>query len=443
MDSVVYALEVAASFVLVLGILVFVHEFGHFIVAKSLRIGVPVFSLGLGPRLFGFFRGGTDYRVSWVPLGGYVRLAGEDPNEQTGAPEEFLSRPRWQRFLVFVAGAVFNIVLALVVTWTILVAYGRPEARHPDAYPVVALVEEGAAAEAAGLLEGDAVLAINDRDARLSEVQRDEIMFSPGKAVQVRIERDGAEMTISLEVGADEVYGLGHAGWFLVQEGSEPPTILSVHEGWPAEEAGVREGDRVLALGGWEPVSEVEFRSLLAKNPEQELELKLDRGGETVVVTVVPRRDEDGRGKIGVVPSAGGYVTREFGAWEAVGESVQINIELSAVLFVTLKKMFTGDIPVRALSGPIEIARVSRQMVTSMQSFLGLLAFISLQLGILNLLPIPVLDGGHILILGVEGTMRRSLPDRLKERVMLAGLVFLLAVFSIVIYLDLDKAFSL
>jgi regulator of sigma E protease len=443
MDSVVYGFEVAASFVLVLGILVFVHEFGHFIVAKSLRIGVPVFSLGLGPRLFGFHRGGTDYRVSWVPLGGYVRLAGEDPNEQTGAPEEFLSRPRWQRFLVFVAGAVFNIVLALIVTWLILVAYGKPEARHPDAYPVVALVEEGAAAEAAGLEEGDAVLAINDRDARLPEVQRDEIMFSPGKQAQVRIERDGQEMTIPLEVGADEIYGLGHAGWFLVQEGTEPPEILSVQEGWPAEEAGVQEGDRVLALGGWEPVSEVEFRSLLARNPEQELELKLDRGGEIVVVTVVPRLDEDGRGKIGVVPSAGGYVIREFGAWEAVGEAVQINIEQSAVLFVTLKKMFTGDIPVRALSGPIEIARVSRQMVTSMQSFLGLLAFISLQLGILNLLPIPVLDGGHILILGVEGTMRRSLPDRLKERVMLAGLVFLLAVFSLVIYMDLDKAFSL
>jgi regulator of sigma E protease len=441
MGSLIYGIEVAASFVLVLGILVFVHEFGHFIVAKALRIGVPVFSLGLGPRLFGFQRGGTDYRVSWVPLGGYVRLAGEDPNEQTGAPDEFLSRPRWQRFLVFVAGAVFNIALALIVTWVLLVSYGKPEVRNPDAYPVVAVIEEGSAADAAGLREGDVIVSINDRDARQAEVRRDEIMFSPGKETQIRIERGGAEMALSMLVGKDSVYGLGRAGWMVIQEGSEAPVIQEVLEGSPAERAGLRGGDRVLALGGLEPISEIEFRGLLSQSPGQEFELKLDRDGEAMTVAVTPEGGEDGRGRIGVYFS--GYVTREFSAWEAVGEAVRINIEQSGVLFATLRRMLTGDIPVRALSGPIEIARVSRQMVTSMQSFLGLLAFISLQLGILNLLPIPVLDGGHILILGVEGAMRRPLPDRLKERVMLAGLVFLLAVFSLVIFLDLDKAFSL
>jgi regulator of sigma E protease len=196
----------------------------------------------------------------------------------------------------------------------------------------------------------------------------------------------------------------------------------------------------VLALGGREPISQLEFRSMLSRSPGQEFALKIDRNGSVHELTVRPEADEDGQGKIGVFFNP--FVTLEFGAWEAVGESFRINLEQSVMLVVTLKKMVTRDIPVKALSGPMEIARISRQMMTSMRNFLGLLAFISLQLGILNLLPIPVLDGGHILILGVEGTMRRSLPERLKERVMLAGLVFLLAFFTLVIYLDVGKAIS-
>ena len=441
MDSIVYGLEVAGSFIVVLGILVFVHEFGHFIVAKSLKIGVPVFSLGLGPRLFGFSRGGTDYRVSMIPLGGYVRLAGENPDEQTGAADEFLSRPRGQRFLVFVAGAVFNIVLAVVVTWLVFVVYGKRELRHPEAFPVIAAVAEGSPAEAAGLRLGDKVLSIDGNDARPEEAQR-ELLLSPGKTKRIAIERDGVRSEVELEIGSSRLHGLGDAGWYLVQEGVGPVEVIEVLADSPAERAGLLDGDRVLAVIGHGPVTSVELREILARNPGNELELEIERGGERLAATVVPG-DENGKGVLGVRLGGGGYYVREIGAWQAVGESIRFNIEQSTVLFETLRRLFTGDIPVRAMSGPIEIARISRQMITRMETFLTLLAFISLQLGILNLLPIPVLDGGHILILGVEGLMRRELSDRLKERVMLAGLVFLLAVFSVVIFFDVDKLLAL
>ena len=423
-------LQTAFAFILVLGILVFVHEFGHFLAAKSFGIAVPTFSLGFGPRLFGFRRKETDYRISLIPLGGYVRMAGDEADEQrTGAPEEFLSRPRWQRFVVFVAGATFNIVLALLVMWLALWLYGKQEVKIAETPPVVARVLDGSTAQAAGIRQGDRILKIEGRDARDPKTRFEEEVMSPGAHKTIELERDGAPLSIELDMGSDSRYHLGFPGWQLLTE-----------SGSPAGVAGAKTGDRVLAADDRDGVTELELRAMLEASPGRGIELKIDRLGTTETITVVPR-SEGGKGRIGVTFRPVGLVHRDLSFLEAGAESVEVNLDLSKTLFLTLRKLVGGEISVRAFAGPMEIARASREAVRRFEWFLGFLAFISLQLGILNLLPIPVLDGGHILILAVEGVMRRDFSDAVKERIMQVGLVFLLGFFAVIMYFDVIKAF--
>lgn len=428
------------SFILVLGILVFVHEFGHFIVAKAFKIGVPIFSLGFGPRIAGFRRKETEYRVSAIPLGGYVRLAGDEADEaRTGAPEEFSSRPRWQRFLVFVAGATFNIILAIAVMTLVYSIWGKDVVVRPEAYPTVADVLPASPAAAAGLRTGDKVLAIGGEDARAQETLVEQIILSPDQSKPVTIERDGARQTFAMGTGQDPIYHLGAPGWRLIQEGGGPPRVEMVLGGGPADRAGLKRGDLIVDLEGRIPQGEMELRAILEKSAGRGVKLGVDRNGTKLDITVTPA-DESGKGKIGVLFADGNHVRRAFGVGGAFKESITWSVDITRSVFQTLGKLFKRQISPRAFSGPIEIARVSREAVRSAESFFALLALISLQLGILNLMPIPVLDGGHILILGVEGLIRRDLTDRVKERVMTAGFVFLLAFFGIVIFFDILKA---
>ena len=440
MSQILQFAQTLLSFLVVLGILVFVHEFGHFIVAKAFKIGVPVFSLGFGPRIAGFRRKETDYRLSAVPLGGYVRLAGDEADEaRTGGPDEFLSRSRWQRFLVFVAGATFNIVLAVTVMTVVFTIWGRDEIVRPEAFPTVADVVPASPAAAAGLRAGDKVLRIGGQDARDQQTQVEEIILAPDQVKKVDIERDGIASTVSMSTGQDLVYHLGSPGWRLIQEGGGPPEVEMVMGGSPAEKAGLTRGDKVVGIDGRAPQGEMELRALLEKSAGREVKLTIARGGRESDLVVTPK-DENGKGKIGVLFADGNRVHRELTFGGAFAASVDWNLGITKSVFQTLSRLVKREISVRAFSGPIEIARVSREAVRGVQSFLTLLALISLQLGILNLMPIPVLDGGHILILGCEGLLRRDLSDKLKERVMTAGFVFLLAFFGLVIFFDILKA---
>ena len=440
MNQVVQFAQTALSFIVVLGILVFVHEFGHFIVAKWFKIGVPVFSLGFGPRLWGFRRGETDYRLSAVPLGGYVRLAGDESDEaRTGATNEFLTRPRWQRFLVFVAGATFNIVLAVLVMTAVFAYWGRDEVVRPETYPTVADILPASPAETAGLRRGDKVLRIGGQDARDQQTQVNEIILAPDQVKQIDIERDGVSQTISMPTGQDPVYHLGAPGWRLIQNGGGPPEVEMVIGGSPADTAGLTRGDKVVGIDGRAPQGEMELKALLEKSIGRGVALTVLRDGVRKELVVTPK-DDNGKGKIGVLFAEGNRVHRELGLGGAFAASLSWNVDITKSVFQTLGRLIKRQISVRAFSGPIEIARVSREAVRGGQSFLTLLALISLQLGILNLMPIPVLDGGHILILGLEGLLRRDLSDKLKERVMTVGFVFLLAFFGVVIVFDILKA---
>jgi regulator of sigma E protease len=439
-NQVVQFAQTALSFIVVLGILVFVHEFGHFIVAKAFKIGVPVFSLGFGPRLWGFRRGETDYRLSAVPLGGYVRLAGDESDEaRTGAANEFLTRPRWQRFLVFVAGASFNIVLAVLVMTVVFASWGQDEVVRPEAYPTVADVVPASPADAAGLRRGDKVLRIGGQDARDQQTQVDQIILAPDQVKPVELERDGVPQTISMSTGQDPVYHLGAPGWRLIQEGGGPPEVEMVLGGSPADAAGLMRGDKIVEIDQRVPQGEMELKALLEKSIGRNVPLTVLRDGVRKELVVTPK-DESGKGKIGVLFAEGNRVHRELGLGGAFAASLKWNVDITKSVFQTLGRLIKRQISVRAFSGPIEIARVSREAARGLQSFLTLLALISLQLGILNLMPIPVLDGGHILILGLEGLLRRDLSDKLKERVMTVGFVFLLAFFGLVIFFDILKA---
>jgi regulator of sigma E protease len=430
------------SFILVLGILVFVHEFGHFIVAKAFKIGVPVFSLGFGPRIAGFRRRETDYRVALIPLGGYVKLAGEDGDgEHSGAPEEFASRPRWQRFCVFVAGATFNIVLAFLVMTAIFAIWGKEEVIRPETYPTVADLLPESQAFAAGIRVGDKVLSIGGKDARDLDTQIDEIVLSPDQKKPVELERDGAKTTVQMSTGQDPIYHLGSPGWRLVQIGGGPPRVEMVLGGDPADRAGMKRGDLIVDVDGRVPTGEIEIRAILEKSVGRPVTMTIERAGARQALSITPK-DEGGKGKIGVLFADGNRVHRDLTLAQSFGASLDWNLDITRGVFQTLGKLIKREISIRAFSGPIEIARVSREAVRGAQSFLTLLALISLQLGIINLMPVPVLDGGHILILACEGVLRRDLSERVKERVMTAGFVFLLAFFGLVIFYDILKARS-
>ncbi len=454
MDHVFEFVKVVGAFLLVLGPLIVIHEFGHFIAAKSFGIGVPVFSIGLGPRLFGVRRGGTDYRISAIPLGGYVRLHGDEADEhRSGAPEEFLSRPRWQRFVVYVAGATLNIVLALFLVFLVLLVWGVDEVPVPeDAHPVVVRVYEGSPAEAAGVELGDRLLEVAGRDARDSRALMSEIQLSPDSVVQLLVGRGGEQVRLQLEPSPDPKYRLGDPGWETYPDRTPGQALISQVLDGPAKQAGLRTGDVIVGAGGQRPIGLVDLHILLAGNAGKTLLLDVRRGEELLEIPVTPR-SERGQGMIGVSLGSTEVVHRDFSVGEALAASLRINVEMSTTLFVVLdrvarrvlREVLSLSMPnsLRAFSGPIEIAQISFQAVTGgVQTLLGFLAFISLQLGILNLMPIPVLDGGHILILGIEGAMRRDLSQRIKERVIQVGLLFLLAFFGLIITFDLIKTAS-
>ena len=438
---IVSFLQALLAFVIVLAPLVFFHELGHFLTAKMFRIGVPVFSLGFGPRLWGFRRRETDYRLSLIPLGGYVRLAGDESDEtRSGSPDEFLSRPKWQRFVVFVAGASFNIVLAFFALWLFFGLYG---AREAEGHPVVWKVEEGSRAAAAGVAQGDEVVEIAGQEitgVNFLSIYNLEITLAPNTTKKVVVERGDERVELMLETGADPKYGWGAPGWTLVSAGSgEQVVIHEVIRGEPADEAGLLQGDRVVAAGGQEPITEIELRLLIRNAPGEPLELDVDRAGRRMTISVIPRENEAGKGYVGI----GFRPRRPLSIGQAAMKSLTINLTMSKTLFVVLKRLVSRELPLRSMSGPIGIAQVAKQaLIAGPETFLYLLGFFSLQLGILNLLPIPVLDGGHVLILLVEGVMRRELSEKVKERVMQAGFVFLLTFMGVIIVLDVVKSWG-
>jgi len=430
------SIENILVFLFLLGVLIFVHELGHFSVARLFGIRVLVFSLGFGPRLFGIKRGSTDYRISAIPVGGYVKLAGETPeDESSGGGDEFLARPRYQRLLVLVMGATLNVLLAIGIWW-VLLQTGMEEPAYYHQAAVVGGVEDGSPAAQAELRVGDRIVSIDGTPVTSWKQLHTEVTLSPDQQRTLEVERAGTRLEAVIRLASSTRYQLGYAGirprLGVVVQGVTP--------GMPAAAAGMQPGDEIIAIDG-QPVNDSAEVSELVKNRAgARIRLALRRAGEPLEQEVSVSATPEG-GRIGValgVPT----ILQRHPPLEALRESLNLAWESSGLMFRTLRKLFAGELSPRTMSGPIDIYKFTgNAWEQGKVTFFALMAAISLQLGLINLFPIPVLDGGHILVLLIEAGLRRDLSDRLKERVMQAGFVFLVLVMGMVIYFDVVKNF--
>jgi regulator of sigma E protease len=422
------------SFLFVLGVLIFVHELGHFLVARRHGVRVLTFSLGFGPKILKVTRGDTEYCVSVIPLGGYVKMAGETPEDQrTGQPDEFLSKTKWQRFQILFAGPAMNILLAVVVLAFVL-AQGAQVKAYLDEPPVIAAVLPGSPAERGGLMPGDRVLSVGGRDITTWEQLDIAIGTKPDRDVSLTLVRNGRTMTAMVRPVPQGRFEIGNIGALPKVH----PVVSSTIAGDRAEQAGLKAGDVVLAVNGETMATRQQLIDAISKSGGKPIKLTVKRGEQELTLTGTPEQ----RGSRGMMGFYIGEQTKWFkpGPLEAIKLSVERNIENSGLIFRTLGGLFTGETSVRALQGPVGIAQLSGESAEEgFLSLLGLMAMLSINLGIINLMPVPVLDGGHILIMALEGIARRDFSMQVKEKMLLAGFVVLMMLMVTVIYNDLTR----
>ncbi len=402
--------------------------------ARRLGVRVLTFSLGFGPKLLKVRRGDTEYCVSAIPLGGYVKMAGETSDDsRTGHSDEFLSKTKWERFQILIAGPAMNIILAVVVMAVVL-AQGAEVPVYLDQPPVVGTVAPGSPAERAGIQRGDRILTVAGDQLDTWDDLFLAVGTRPDRDIAVTLLRGGQTQAVTVRSVAESRFEIGSIGVLP----DINPIVASIIAGEPAERAGLKAGDIVLAVNGQQMVTRTQLIEAISRNGGREIELTIQRDGQQQRIKATPAQRGD-RGMLGV------YVTeptRSFkpGPIEAIQLSVQRNIEFSGLIFRTLGGLFVGETSPRQLMGPVAIAQLSGESAQAgWIALFTLLASISLNLGILNLLPIPVLDGGHILIMALEGVARRDFSVAVKEKMLLAGFLLLMMLMVTVIYNDLTR----
>lgn len=424
-------------FAFVLGVLVFVHELGHFLGAKRVGIRVLKFQLGFNPTVLSFRRGDTEYGIGALPLGGYVKMAGDSPEEGlTGAPDEFLSKSKWERFQVLIMGPAMNLGLAVVLTAAVLYQ-GAERLAYEDKPVVVGAVTAGSPAAQAGIVPGDRIVLVADREVVTWEDFYLAVGTRANREVVVRIDREGEAFTRRITPrpsAAQKRFEVGEIGVLP----NVHPHVRSVVPGEAAERAGLKAGDVVVAIDGETITFGSHLKEAISKRPEQQISVSILRDGTPMTLQATPAR-RNGAGLLGI-GIADETVSVKPGLLGAARMSVEKNIEIAGLIFHTLWGLFTRETSPKQLMGPIAIAQISGE--TAQLGWIALFAFmaqLSLNLGLLNLLPIPILDGGHILIMALEGIARRDFSFRLKEKMLLAGFVVLMMLMVTVIYNDLTR----
>src|SRR6266436_830458 len=479
--------------VLVLGLMILVHELGHFIVARVFGVRVDVFSIGFGPRLFGWKRGATDYRVSALPLGGYVRMAGQDPTEidsadrdwarmrsgeqaktqekpglsvrseaagvseitfktaearrteqllrnGTGAPDELVSKPRWQRAIISFAGPFVNLIFPILLLTVYFVSVGIPYPAYQDKPVQVAAVPANSPAAAAGLHAGDKVVAIDGaQNPDWEQVEKVLTKLTPNGKLSMEVEDAGARRSLSIPVEQKDLEQPERLLGFAPIR----PVLEDVAPGLPAQRAGLKESDLIAAVDGQKIQWWGEFTERIRGSNGKPVALDVNRNGQLVHMVVTPQAASNERGEtiyqIGVqVHEDTAYKRVAFP--EGARYATLVTVEKIKETASIVGKLFSGRVSLKQLQGPVGISRAAGQAARKGPlAIISLMVLISVNLGILNLLPIPILDGGHIMLLGIEGLLRRDMSLAFKERFVQVGLVFLLVVFAIVMYNDVVR----
>jgi regulator of sigma E protease len=441
MPQLLSILHTIFDMAIVLGFLILIHEFGHYAAAKYFGVRVEQFAIGFGKRLVGFRHGETDYRINALPLGGYVKMSGENPmDDRTGDPGEFLSHPRWQRFIIALAGPAMNIMLAVaLLTGVYMVHYEY--AAVLDEPTVVGWVNPNTPAEKAGIQSGDKIIRVEDIENPNWEQVDFKVILSPNQPLKFGIERDGRVMEKVLvpePLGPNES---GDVGWVPKQSSA---TLTLVEPGMPADKAGIKVGDQILSANGQDIPDQAALIQMLNRTKDQPLQLVVLRNGERLTFTVKPALDPsvpalDTRFRIGVLSIPTKVVKLNFS--DALKQSLSENKKNSFLIMELLQKMVQRKVSMRQVDGPIGIGRDVGEAAREegWTPLLRITVAISLNLGIMNLLPIPILDGGVILLLFVESLMQKEISLPIKERIYQAAFVFLVLFAVMVIYNDLVK----
>ena len=436
-------MDTAIGIVLVLGVIILVHEWGHFIVARRFGVRVDVFSIGFGPRLFGVKVGDTDWRLSAVPLGGYVRMAGQDITDvdssdqaPTGAPDELMSKKRWQRALISVAGPTVNLIFPILLLSAYYLIAGIPYAAFLNK-PIVVAAPPTQQSTENSLQSGDHVIAVNSlKNPTWEQVQSLLSRTAPGTSLNIEVENNGATRTVSLPLKND--LSSRPFGYLPI-----PARISEVASGTPASHAGLRAGDVVRAIDGQKIEYWDQFVDLVRGSGGKTLQLEVERGGQMLTLAVTPKQgiadSSDTKYQIGVAPEPA-LAYKRVGLAQSVSEARSRTWEIVEETFGVFGKLFSGRVSVKQLQSVVGISRAAGEAVSQGPfTVISLMALISVNLGILNLLPIPILDGGHILLLSLEGLRRRDFSLAFKERFIQVGLVFLLVLFAYVMYNDVVR----
>lgn len=419
-----------------IGVMILIHELGHFWAARFFDVRVDAFSFGFGPRLFGFKRGETDFRFSAILFGGYVKMAGEQPGDESSSdPRAFLAKPRWQRLIIVFAGPAMNVVLAVgLLTGLYMVSY--PRVPNADGPAIVAHVAPDSPAAAAGVRSGDRIESFDDvKNPKWEDVMMKEISGAK-RDMPLVLDRGGQTIVTHITLALDEKNGIGYAGWY----GESEIQVDKLMPDMDAARAGLKPGDVIISANGTPIRSVQKLHDVIRASAGRPVEILYSRNGGRARVSVTPKYSkEDDRWMIGVqlVPRV---IMTKLPLPEALSESVRQNMRSGTLIYQFLKGIVERRMSPRTLEGPIRIAQISAEAAhEGPAAFIGLMSMVSLNLAIFNLLPIPILDGGVILLLLVEMLMRRDISLAVKEAVFKVGFVFLMAVVVFVIYNDISK----